>query len=392
PSSIAPSPSSCSSRASTTTGNSFAERWLRFWSNHFTVSIRSLLLTGLVGPFEREAIRPHVFGNFSTLLRKATFHQCMLVYLDAAESVGPSTPAAMIRRVGLNENLAREIMELHTLGVGSGYSQADIIEFAKALTGWTVAGIRPNLTMANATTFRQGRRAKAKSTAPVVQIGKTIFAEDLHEPGARLVLSRRYADTGREQAPAVLDDLARSKATATHIATKLARHFVSDHPPSTVIDMLARVFVASGGDLSALARAVVDLDEAWGEEQQKFKTPEELAISTIRVAGPQLSFQGGVGQVNSIYQSLAQTPFRAPSPAGWPDDTASWAGPDAVKKRLEWANAVARRTARVASPSAMLEMSLGELASKRTLDTVARAESAEQGFTLAIMSPEFQRR
>lgn len=370
------------------TPKSFAERWARFWANHFTVAVRMPVMIGVVGPYEREAIRPHVFGSFAGLLRKATFHQGMLLYLDAAQSVGPSSKAAQTRRVGLNENLAREILELHTLGVGSGYTQADIIEFAKALTGWTVEEFPPNADAMIDVRYRR-QNQQARDAVVTDSIGQAGFISDLHEPGARTVVGKKYADTGRDQAGAILDDLARHPATARHVATKLARHFVSDTPPASAVEKLAGVFMQSNGDLSTLARAVIDLDEAWAPEQQKFKTPEELAVSVARVAGGQAAFIYGARQV---YVSLTQAPFKAPSPAGWPDDAASWAGPDAVMKRLEWANSVSRRMARGASPNDILDAAVGELLTERTRLAVERAESAEQGFTLALMSPEFQRR
>jgi uncharacterized protein (DUF1800 family) len=371
-------------RHSATTPNSFADRWARFWANHFTVASRTGLLIGLVGPYEREAIRPNVFGSFVDLLQVTTFHPGMLIYLDAASSIGPSTDAAKRREAGLNENLAREILELHTLGVGSGYTQTDIIEFAKALTGWTVGGTP--ITRLVSTGSRKRVRRTTKQAAG--EIGKTIFISLLHEPGVRTVLGKRYTDNGRAQAQDILDDLAAHPATARLIATKLARHFVSDQPPASAVAKLEAAFKRSKGNLATLARAVIDLDEAWGAPQQKFKTPEELAISVARAAGGQAPIDG----LRQIYSSLAMRPFNAPSPAGWPDDTASWAGADPIKKRLEWANAVSRKMARGASPSRVLDWSLGDLASQQTRLAVERAESAEQGFTLLLMSPEFQRR
>lgn len=375
------------SRHAATTPNAFAERWHRFWANHFTVAARNQQTVPLAGPFEREAIRPNVFGRFDALLGAATFHPGMLVYLDAVRSIGPSTQAAQRRDGGLNENLAREILELHTMGVGSGYTQADIIELAKALTGWTVA--TPQTARLASMAQAKGKQQKAARQQVQREAGEAIFTEALHEPGSRTVLSKTYSVAARDQAAAILKDLAASPATAKHIATKLARHFVSDAPPPSAIAKLEASYMKSGGDLSALARAVVDLDEAWAETPQKFKTPEELLVSAARAAGVQATFGGGQ---RAVYASLAQVPFGAPSPAGWPDDTASWSGADAIKKRLEWANSVSRRMARGETPSEFLERALGEIASEKTRTAVARAESAEQGFTLALMSPEFQRR
>ncbi len=377
------------------TPDPFAERWVRFWSNHFTVAARNAEMIGLVGPFEREAIRPHVFGRFETLLGASSLHPAMLIYLDAARSVGPSTPAARQRDAGLNENLAREILELHTIGVGSGYDQADIIEFAKALTGWTVGSpltARLASLGMEAAGARAARGARARQTARrriLAQIGEAVFVEELHEPGARKVLGFVYSGAAQLQAEMILKDLSRNPATARHIALKLARHFVSDAPPASAIKKLEDAYLRSEGDLAVLAGAVIDLDEAWGVQPQKFKSPEELLISASRATGSSTTFGGAPRQ---IYVSLAQQPFTAPSPAGWPDDTASWSGPDAMKKRLEWANAVSRRMVRGEAPTSFLDQALGDLASKRTREAVARAESAEQGMTIALMCPEFQRR
>jgi len=379
-------------RHAATTPNSFAERWHRFWANHFTVAARNAQVIGLAGPFEREAIRTNVFGRFSTLLAAATFHPGMLVYLDAARSIGPSTKAAERRNAGLNENLAREILELHTIGVGSGYTQADIIEFAKALTGWTVAGPQTARLVSLGAQGQGGRGQRARQRAAAAladKYGGAVFVETFHEPGPRTVLRKTYNVSARDQAAAVLDDLAAHPATAKHIATKLARHFVSDMPPASAVAKLEASFTKTGGDLSQLARAVVDLDEAWNETSQKFKSPEELLVSAARAAGAQATFGGAQ---RAVYTSLAQQPFGAPSPAGWPDDTTSWSGSDAIKKRLEWANAVSRRMARGETPSEFLDRALGRIASDKTRQAVARAESAEQGFTIALMSPEFQRR
>lgn len=379
-------------RHATKTNDSFAERWARFWANHFTVAARSAQMIGLVGPYEREAIRPHVFSNFATLLGRATFHPGMLIYLDAARSIGPSTAVAERRDAGLNENLAREILELHTLGVGSGYTQADIIEFAKALTGWTVGGPQTARLAVAGQGKGGGRRALRSERIDDLaraQAGETIFVEALHEPGARTVLSRTYTTAAKQQAPAILDDLARHPATARHVAIQLARHFVADDPPASAVSKLEGIFSRSNGDLAAMARGVVDLDEAWRETPGKFKSPEELLVSTARATDQRAVFGGANRQV---YRSFAQAPYSAPSPAGWPDDTASWAGADAVKKRLEWANEVARRMSLDSSPTEFLDRALGELVSEKTRQSVARAESAEQGFTLALMSPEFQRR
>lgn len=349
------------------TSNGFAERWARFWSNHFTVSGRKNEIIALIGPYERDVIRQYCFTDFATLLEKATLHPAMLVYLDNHRSVGPSTKPATRRNLGLNENLARELLELHTLSVKAGYTQKDVEEMARALTGWTLA-TRP---------FKRDGD------------GSTIFVSRIHEPGSRTILGKKFSEDGKSQVKAILKWLATHPATAEHIARKLAIHFVSDIPPQSAIDTLRDTFLETEGDLRALAHAIIDLEEAWQPAPQKFKSPEELLISTGRLLGGRPVY--GSGGARKIFQSLGQTPLMAPSPQGWSDTADSWAGPDAIKKRLEWANRTARRTRDVA-PAEFLNEALGPLASARTATAIARAESQLQGLTLAIMSPEFQRR
>lgn len=351
------------------TSDGFLERWVRFWSNHFTVSSRKFETLGLVGAFEREAVRENAFGSFERLLQASSFHSAMLLYLDNHRSIGPSTRIAKRRKIGLNENLAREVLELHTLGVGGGYTQDDVEAFAKTLTGWTIAA--PPLRSSG--------------------FGKVVFESRIHEPGVQTVLGNRYRQSGANQARAVLTDLARHPSTARHIATKLARHFVSDTPPLSVIERLERVFRNTDGDLTALAKAVIGLDEAWEADSKKLKTPEELLISSARALGEFPVF-GGVRDLRKIYESLGQAPFAAPAPEGWPDQAEDWAGPDAIKKRLEWANRAGQRGQSRISAGAFLDGALGRLVASDTKLWVSRAESNAQGLTLALMSPEFQRR
>jgi uncharacterized protein (DUF1800 family) len=345
----------------------FHERLVRFWSNHFTVAATKLPMVALSGPFEREAIRPNVTGSFADLLLAVETHPGMLVYLDNHFSVGPQSTAGRRRDRGLNENLAREILELHTLGVDGGYGQGDVEELARAITGWSLG---------NRFFGGRGRR------------GEFVFEPRIHEPGARTVLGKRYPESGFEQGEAILRDLARHPATARHIATKLARHFVADDPPADAVAALETVFLETDGDLKALARAVVALEAAWAPEQRKFKTHDEYFVSALRALGaPDLEPMALAG----TYAALGQRPFSAPSPAGWPDEADAWIGPDAVMKRLEWAEEVGRR-APSGRPLGVLDLALGDLVTEDTRRAVASAASPSQGLTLALMAPEFQRR
>lgn len=354
-----------------TTETGFAERLVYFWSNHFTVAATKAQTIPFVGPFEREAIRPHLTGSFADLLIAAIQHPGMLLYLDQVQSTGPNSRVGQRRDGGLNENLAREILELHTVGVHAGYTQNDVIEFAKALTGWVLAGERTQRLM------------------PQAQPGAFVFLDAMHEPGARTVLGVRYPEGGVEQGLAILRDLARRPATARHVATKLARHFVADTPPAELVAHLEGVYLETEGDLPSLHRALFTHDTAWRPEQQKLKTPNEFLLSAMRLTGQTRPDSRDLLQT---YQTLGQPPFRAPSPAGWPDDAASWSGPDALMKRIEWAQAFAEGITLSQRPEDVAATALGPLFSDASRQSVRRAESPSQGLVLALMSPEFQRR
>lgn len=354
------------------TDASFQERLARFWSNHFTVSAQKPVLYVVAGNHEREAIRPHVQGSFRDLLLAATLHPAMLLYLDNALSFGPRSAAAKRGNRGLNENLAREILELHTLGVDGGYSQEDVIELARALTGWT--------------TLHPDRRKEGGRLA-----GKTHFIAPLHEPGKRTIMGKTYADDGEQQALRILHDLALHPATARHLSYKLARHFISDTPPADLVTRLAQSYLKENGSLPALYRTLVDSAQAWEPESRKLKQPEEFALSALRALGVKTLSQPRTA-MNS-FSVMGQQPFLAPSPAGWPDDAASWAGSDAVMRRLQWASQTSERlSGSERSPVRIAEMTLGPLLQSDTRRHISSAPSVAEGLTLFLMSPEFQRR
>ena len=351
--------------AATTTA-SFHERLVRFWSNHFSISAQGLEMRALAGAYEREAIRPHILGKFEDLAAQAVFHPAMMIYLDNRHSIGPSTRHARATGSGLNENLAREVLELHTVSPAAQYTQADVEAFAKALTGWTIA-----------------KAWKGRS-----EQGRTSFVPAFHEPGPQTLLRRRYGDDGANQAKSILLDLSAHPATARHVATKLARHFVSDDPPVSLIDRLSERFIETGGDLKAVYTALVASPEAWTSSPEKIKTPDELLISTARLIGMEKTFDGGI---QKIYTSFGQRPFLAPSPEGWPDQSNAWLGPDAVTKRIEWANDLAIRHTGLDARE-FLVTGLSERMSPRTLRLVAEAPTGADAMVLALMSPDFQRR
>ncbi len=359
----------CRTQLAATTGQPFAERWALFWSNHFTVSVlKSEELAALAPSFEREAIRPRVFGRFSDLLRASSRHPAMLMYLDQAQSIGPNSKAGLRRAGGLNENLAREIMELHTLGADAGYSQADVTEFARALTGWSVG--RPN------------QAAEYE--------GAFLYRANVHEPGARRIFGRNYGDGEEEQAERILADLAASPKTADHLARKLATHFVSDQPDPALVARLSDVWKRSGGDLAKVAEALATAPEAWREDAAKIKTPYELLVSGYRCVGQAPRDYGR--EVNNPLNTMGQRPLSAPQPNGWSENGSEWAAPDALIKRLQWAQGFANAYAPQDDPGVVAASALGARLSANTLKTIQRAESRKEALAILIMSAEFQRR
>jgi uncharacterized protein (DUF1800 family) len=361
-----------------TTPTPFAERLASFWSNHFALSIEKPQVGIYAADFELNAVRPHIMGKFEDMLIAIEQHPAMLYYLDQFRSIGPNSPfgqrASLCRpdrKIGLNENLAREILELHTLGVRTGYSQNDVVEFARALTGWSVGGLGP------------------MAANDDVEVGAYLFRPAIHEPGDRTIMDRHYRAAGEAQARAVLHDLAQSSATARHVSTKLARHFVSDDPSPALIARLSEAFLSTGGHLPDLYRVLVDAPEAWVAGETKFKTPWDWTISALRGLG-----RRDLGKMDAapLLTQLGQPVWRPGSPAGYDDLSPSWAAPDALMRRVE----VAQRFA----ASAGSELDARELAPKllpgrlspATATALAQAESGTTALALLLVSPEFQRR
>jgi uncharacterized protein (DUF1800 family) len=339
----------------------FVERLVWFWSNHFCVNADA---TVMAGGYEREAIRPHVLGRFADMLQAAEGHPAMLLYLNNALSIGPDSVAGINRDRGLNENLAREILELHTLGVRTVYSQADVTNFAKVLTGWTIR----------------------ETVSDPDHGGEFVFLGRAHEPGTETVVGKDYPETGVRQGRAVLSDLARHPATAKHIAAKLALHFVSDEPPPTLVDRLTTRFLETDGDLKEVARALVIAPEAWAPEQVKIKHPAEWIVAALRATGQNGAVQRIVGALNLLGEPL----WRPPAPKGFSEDSAAWLS--GVPQRLDIANTFAQRVADRLDPNAIAEATIGPLASAETRSAIGRAESKPQALTMLLMAPEFLRR
>jgi uncharacterized protein (DUF1800 family) len=340
------------------------ERLVAFWTNHFAVEAdASSTVRYTAGAFEREAIRPYVLGRFEDMLLAVTKHPAMLAYLDTVRSVGPNSTIGEKLNRGFNENHARELLELHTVGVDAGYSQADVTAFAQVLTGWT---------------YSRGKTG---------EWGRFLFRGNAHEPGARMVMGVSYPQAGIDQGEAVLHDLARHPATARHIGQKLARHFVADDPPPQLSERLSATFLDTGGDLKACAETLIGSDEAWGPPA-KLKLPQEFLWSALRALG--LSIEARLAA--RAMAALGQPFWNPPSPEGFPDDAPTWLAADAVTDRLDFAEELAARADPEIDPSALLVAVLGSEASPATREAIARAESRTQALALLLMSPEFQRR
>ena len=340
------------------------ERLVQFWSNHFTVSVARPQILAIAGAFEREAIRPHVSGNFHDMLRAVAMHPAMLLYLDNAESLGPDSVAGRRRKKGINENLAREMLELHTLGVDGGYTQADVTNFASVLTGWTL-----------------GRRNDDV-------LGEFLFEPRMHQPGDKRLLSMTIRDGGQDEGERMLEFLAHHPSTAHHIATKLVRHFISDDPPPAAVEAVAASYRTSGGNLAAVMKTVISRPEAWDPPLAKMRTPNDLVIATLRALGdPSVDDK-------QIFRSLAmlgQAPWSAPSPAGWPDRSDAWMGPEALMRRLQWADIVARKAGRI-DAMALAELTIGPVMSDDTRAVISGARDPHDKILMVLASREFERR
>src|SRR3954471_1821400 len=364
------------SRHAIATEQPFAERMALFWSNHFTVSQTRAIVGPAIPAYEREAIRPNVFGRFADMLKAVCRHPCMLEYLDNIVSIGPQSEVGRRRlaRGGeartLNENLAREILELHTIGVNGGYGQQDVIELAKAISGWSHGGFCP-------------------PPDPTPGHGGCEFRPAFHEPGPKTVVGRTYAEAGADEGLAILDDLARHPATAHHLATKLVRHFVADDPPADAVTRIARVFLASDGDLAAVCRALVDWGAVWREPLPKVKTHYEFVVAVHRAVG---NATATAADIVAPLKALGQPPFSAPSPQGWGDTARDWVAPAALLQRIEWVRSIASSPPATLHPARFLDDVIGPVVSDATREGVARAPSGDAAIALVLASAEFQRR
>ncbi|BBK33441.1 uncharacterized protein (DUF1800 family) [Stella humosa] len=341
----------------------YRERLVEFWANHFTVSKRGgYPVSTVIGPYMREAIRPHVTGRFEDLLLAVFKHPAMLGYLNQASSIGPNSPAGRRSGRGLNENLAREILELHTVSPAAEYTQDDVTAFARLLTGWSY------------------ERKKEPFG--------TVFRQSSHEPGTKMVMGRRFEE-GEEATEEALRFLANHASTHRFLATKLARHFIADDPPATVTGRIEGILRDTGGDLRAVAAALPRMPEAWAPPLSKLRSPVDYVTASYRACGAsgeavgRLAFRG--------CSSLNQPYWTALQPNGWPDRAVDWLGPEPMMQRLDWAYDAAGRITRL-EPMMILDTALGPLAPDTTRDAVRRAGSPRDAIAMILASAEFQRR
>jgi uncharacterized protein (DUF1800 family) len=352
----------------------FFSRLLEFWTNHFTVSAAKGAVRHLAGPFVSEAIEPNVMGRFRDLLLAAELHPAMAVFLDLHGSIGPNSRVGKRVGRGLNENLAREILELHTLGVDGGYKQKDVVEFSKIMTGWTVNR----------------------------ESGDLRFAPARAEPGGKTFLDRRFGGPRPRETDFVsaLEFVATHPSTARFIATKLARHFIADEPPPEAVERLSSAFIASGGDLPQVYRALWELPQAQERAGAKARNAFEFLVAALRTSslsedelkplwknGRIRANQLGAGALDQFQQPL----WAAPSPAGWPERASEWLAPQALAQRLTWIPRLARHIEDRTAPE-FLDRVLGPLASQRTRSVIMAASNRQEGLSLVLASPEFNRR
>ncbi len=349
--------------------DTFRERLVRFWADHFTTEAKFRHDAALTDAMVEDAIRPHVAGRFADMLRGVTLHPAMLLYLDQTRSVGPGSTVGLRREDGLNENLARELMELHTLGVGGAYRQDDVRQAAELLTGLTA-------------TPKEG----------------FFFNPDMAEPGPETVLGITYEGEALVPIHDLLDDLAVHPDTARHLARKVAVHFVSDAPDAGMVDAMAQAYLAADGDLMALYRAMMAHPAAWDGAMDKARQPYDFIVAAFRALGVapgdamELSRKRVAGMVLASMRAMGQDWGKPGGPDGWEEAAPAWINPQGMAARITWAMTEPAELGDLPDPREMVGRVLGARASERLIWAVNAAEEARDGVGLILASPEFNRR
>lgn len=358
----------------------FVERLVMFWSNHFSMSInKDGVIRGTYGQLERDVIRKHVLGKFSDMHLGVMRHPAMLRYLDNQDSIGPNSEIGKSWGAGYNENLGRELLELHTLGAGGGYSEQDVTAMALLLTGWSYV--------------RWWEIGQDWADVPDDRPGQFFFREEWHEPGAISFMGEKYAPEGQKQAEKAIRDIARKRATAEHIAFKLVRHFITDEPTRAMVEPVADAFHKSKGDLKKTALALIGLPEAFDAPLTKIRTPYELSIAQLRALGAGYP-KDATWLFYEPLRAMDNLPWERPAPDGYPDESWAWLDPDGMTIRLDTAMLAVDAYAEDFTKSAFeLGKSLyGASLSDTTSDALMWTTDKRAGLTLLFMSPEFQRR
>ncbi|BBE74798.1 DUF1800 domain-containing protein [Oharaeibacter diazotrophicus] len=358
----------------------FVERLVLFWSNHFSMSInKSETVRGTLGHFERAVVRRNVLGNFQTMLKAAIQHPAMIDYLDNDDSIGPNSIDGKNWNAGLNENLAREIMELHTLGSGAGYDETDVTQLAKIITGWS---------------FVRGWEAQYHyNGGKASNNGQFIFRTRWHEPGHVKLRGKLYGGAGMKQGLDALTDLATARETAEHIAFKLVLHFVTDDPTPAMVKPVADAFYKTRGNLKATYLALLDLPEAFTLPLGKVRRPYELAVAQMRALGFFPNKDNGWA-VTEPLRAMNNLPWEHPTPDGYADESSYWLDPDGMTIRLDTAMMTHQVFNRKPKHSAsdLARFLFGSTLSEETRRRIAGAPDANARFTTLLISSEFQRR
>jgi len=348
------------------------ERLTWFWADHFTTVGQRAVMRGAITAYVEDAIRPHVAGRFGDMLEAAILHPVMILYLDQERSIGPNSRNGLANGRGLNENLARELLELHTLGVNSGYTQRDVRQMAELLTGIGLA---------------RGR--------------EMVFRPGNAEPGPEEILGETYggADPASlDEVRAALQDLARRPETARHLCTKLVDYFLSDGPDAGVVEAMTAAYLQSGGDLAAVMRVMLAHDAAWHPGPGRVKRPFHYVVSGLRALGvvPDRIARARQREINQWAQlpmvAMGQRWQGAGGPDGFFDDDPEWIHPQALAARVGWAMAVpSRMRRRLPDPREFATACLGDHAGDTLQWAAARAETRAEGVGIILASPDFMR-
>ncbi|MEL7142475.1 MAG: DUF1800 domain-containing protein [Cyanobacteria bacterium J06631_9] len=354
--------------------NQLQEVMVDFWFNHFNVFVNKGLTRLWLGSFEQLAIRPNALGKFRTLLGATARHPAMLFYLDNWRNTDPESPQARGPFRGLNENYARELLELHTLGVDGGYSQADVESLTRVLTGWSIESHQ--------------RRSEDGSGF--------VFVANRHDGRDKVLLGESIAGGGVEEGERALDMLARHPATARHVSFKLAQYFVADEPPAGLVERLSNRFRQTDGDIRAVLSTLFSQADFWADAhfQQKFKTPYQYVLSMPRAMGVSAPPESVLTRLVNGMNQLSMPLYRCQQPDGYAQVASAWLSPDAMLRRVSLAIRTVNHQRSVGSsepdPGALLETVGGQL--PRESQAIIRDSPAQMQAALILGSPEMMYR